>query len=122
MLQDIYKQHEKAFAQVSAYVILNKKHKRVATIAFKSPADGAGRLYCYLHVFNQPMARGFANGYGYDKKSAACTDAARKIVVNFDDKRDTKTEKAIKKTLLAVNAGNWDSDLARAGFTVLQAV
>ena len=78
MASDIYVLHAKAFNRVSAYVIM-RGEERVATIAFKFPRDGAGRLYAYVHVFGAPMVRGYAGGYGYDKRSAACSSAAKHI-------------------------------------------
>lgn len=77
-MTDIYDLHDKAFARVSAYVILRSGEK-VATVAIKHPADGAGRLYAYVHWLGVPMVRGFAGGYGYDKRSAACADAAKRL-------------------------------------------
>lgn len=74
----VYEQHEAAFSSVSAYVIA-RDGERVATIAFKLPRDGAGRLYCYAHWFGYPMARGWAGGYGHDKRTAACSVASRKM-------------------------------------------
>lgn len=78
-MSDIYDQHRAAFANVSAYVIL-RGGERVATIAFKFPRDGAGRLYAYVHWIGVPMVRGFAAGGGYDKRSAAVADAAQKAI------------------------------------------
>lgn len=75
----VYEQHDAAFKQVSAFVITDSKGERVATIAFKFPKDGAGRLYAYVHWIGVPMVRGHANGYGYDKKSAAVESAIPKI-------------------------------------------
>src|SRR5574343_355367 len=75
IMQKIYEQYEKAFSNVSAYVIL-KDSEYVATVAFKYPNDGAGRLWCYLHVLGLSMVRAYAGGYGYDKASAAFTSAA----------------------------------------------
>lgn len=46
--QHIYDQHRKAFSNVSAYVVMAGE-QRCATIAFKFPKDGAGRLYAYMH-------------------------------------------------------------------------
>lgn len=46
-MKTIYEQHEKAFTSVQAFVIA-KNGERVATIAFKFPRDGAGRLYAYI--------------------------------------------------------------------------
>ena len=77
-MTNIYDQHDAAFRSVSAYVVV-KNGERVATVAFKFPSDGAGRLYAYVHWLDYPMERGFAGGCGYDKKSAACYAAALKM-------------------------------------------
>lgn len=78
-MADIYEQHDAAFKRVSAFVIMSAG-ERVATVAIKFPADGAGRLYAYVHWLGNEMTRGQASGYGYDKRSAAIADAARKYI------------------------------------------
>jgi hypothetical protein len=77
-MTDIYEQHRKAFENVAAYVIA-KDGEQVATVAFKYPRDGAGRLYAYVHWLGLPMVRGYANGMVYDKGSAAVCSASRNI-------------------------------------------
>ncbi|MDE2426686.1 MAG: hypothetical protein KGO96_12340 [Elusimicrobia bacterium] len=77
-MTDIYDQHRAAFAQVEAYVIL-KDGQRVANIAFKFPRDGAGRLWAYVHWLGLSMVRGYASGCGYDKRTAACASAAKRM-------------------------------------------
>lgn len=107
-MSDIYDQHAKAFANVSAYVIM-KGADRVATVAFKYPRDGASRLWAYVHWIGTPMVRGYAGGYGYDKHSAACADAARKIAKANGPE--------------SVPDGHyWNDHLRKAGFEVWQAV
>ncbi len=128
-MADIYKQHDAAFSHVSAFIITRAGGcERVATVAFKFPRDGAGRLYCYLHVLGLPMVRGSAGGYGYDKKSAAFHDAAnkqREAGVRTHASGDNHLiEYAIAQAFVDcfTDGGNWDRDLHEAGFTVLQAV
>lgn len=116
-MTDIYQQHRAAFAAVSAYVILHRG-ERVATVAFKYPRDGAGRLYAYVHWLGSPMVRGFAGGGGYDKHSAACAAAVRKMAV-------PGASPASDAFVIAMNVDRgygWDDELRRAGFDVLQAV
>ena len=118
-MPDIYEQHAAAFANVAAYVIM-RDGERVATIAFKFSRDGAGRLYAYVHWLGLPMVRGFANGYGYDKRSAACSAAVRKIMVPSGEDHGDVSRFC---TALAHDDGAyWDSNLHNAGFIVLQAV
>ena len=122
-MPQIYDQHRAAFASVEAYVIL-KEGERVATVAFKFPKDGAGRLYAYVHWIGLEMVRGFATGGGYDKRTAACASAVKGIkatgeyVIDYTPElRSTFTE-----ALAADRGHTWESALRNAGFTVLQAV
>jgi hypothetical protein len=67
------------------------------------------------------MCRGHANGYGYDKKSAAAESAAAK------HSRDAYPENlanidAIKTALAGDSGHDWDRRLRDAGFDVVQAV
>ena len=111
-MADIYEQHRAAFARTEAYVILVGS-TLVARVAFRFPADGAGRLYAYVHWIGSPMVRGFASGGGYDKRTAACASAA--------DKSGASWSEAFREAM-ALDAGqHWDSALRDAGFTVFQA-
>lgn len=131
-MTSIYDQHDKAFSRVSAFVIL-RDGERVATVALKFPADGAGRLYAYVHWLGNEMVRGYAGGYGYDKRSAAIANAARKYIKQerkaADDIGDPSSYmkgdngKAGFWHAIADDDGHyWDRRLIDAGFTVLQAV
>ena len=128
-MPDIYNQHKAAFAQVEAYVVC-KGGERVATIAFKFPRDGAGRLYAYVHWIGLEMARGFAAGVGYDKRSAACAVAARKLLTVFQGPNTVPDRqraldggfKAFNEALATDGGTTFDRALREAGFTVCQAV
>ncbi len=125
-MADIYDQHRTAFANCEAHVILHNG-ERVATIAFKFPRDGAGRLYAYVHWIGLEMVRGFASGGGYDKRTAACAAAVRRIDAPSRDDPASKgfqhSTYAKFRTALHFDAGpTWDRALRDAGFTVLQAV
>ena len=133
-MPDIYDQHAAAFTNVSAFVVMRDGEK-VATVAFKFPRDGAGRLYAYVHWLGLPMVRGFAGGYGYDKRSAAVITAARKLDCGAAEKiaaENNITEadgrpwlNGYKAFLAAckLDAGyDWQRNLEKAGFTVWQAV
>lgn len=125
-MTDIYDLHTKAFQRVSAYVIA-RDGERVATIAFKFPADGAGRLYAYVHWLGAPMVRGSANGYGYDKKSAACLSAIQRMT-RLEGKHydplgpEVSAQMAFARALDTDDGQYWDRRLETAGFTVWQAV
>ena len=119
-MADIYQQHDAAFSRVSAFVIL-KDGERVATVAFKFPADGAGRLYAYVHWIGTEMVRGFAGGFGYDKRSAAVANATRKMVA--PEARGASFDQWLFYDAARHDGGStWDRSLEAAGFTVLQAV
>lgn len=124
-MPDIYEQHAAAFANVSAYVIA-RDGQRVATIAFKFPRDGAGRLYAYIHWFGLPMVRGFAGGYGYDKSSAACAAAVRHLDdTAFHTAPNPDERNALGSFFSALfrdNGTAWNDQLRKAGFEVWQAV
>ena len=130
-MTDIYDLHSKAFNRVSAYVILHNG-ERVATIAFKFPADGAGRLYCYVHWLGTQMVRSFATGGGYDKRSASCASASHRLPTSCQSKDplapnylnpDTASRYvAFINATVKDNGRGWDRRLEAAGFTVLQAV
>jgi hypothetical protein len=120
IMADIYDQHRAAFDKVSAYVVL-KDYERVATVAFKFPKDGAGRLWAYVHWLGTPMVRGFAIGGGYDKRTAACSAAVQKIAKDADA-TNAKGWAEFSAALWADAGPSWEDALRRAGFTVLQAV
>lgn len=122
-MPDIYAQHRAAFNQVSAYVVMHGG-ERVATVAIKYPRDGAGRLYAYVHWLGVPMVRGYAGGGGYDKRTAACASAARKLPESLPEGYADRWDEyaAFLATMRADGGLDWNSALTRAGFTVLQAV
>ena len=125
---DIYGQHDKAFAAVSAFVVIDPTNgERVATVAIKFPRDGAGRLYAYVHWIGLEMVRGFAGGYGYDKRSAAVADAARKLPLGLDAETGTRIDPLahygdFKRAAMADAGDDWTRAVEKAGFRVLQAV
>ena len=121
MTASIYNQHAAAFANVSAYVIL-QDGRRVATVAFKYPRDGAGRLYAYVHWIGTPMVRGFAGGGGYDKHTAACAAATKRMVPPGADLSGHDAFPAFRDALAVDGGHRWDDQLRRAGFDVVQAV
>lgn len=132
-MSDIYDLHDKAFQQVAAYVVL-KDGKRVATIAFKRPKDGAGRLWAYVHWLGIPMVRGWAGGGGYDKRTAAIASAvASKAFLEGvrQRKADQEAHGAITsdyhllpfiEALKADSGPTWCRALREVGFDIFQAV
>lgn len=125
-MPSIYELHDKAFTRVSAFVIARNGEK-VATVALKFPADGAGRLYAYVHWLGLEMVRGHADGYGYDKRSAAVEVAMARIMALPD--YEAQVRETASKTYLSaftgarksMDSGDWTRALESAGFTVMQA-
>lgn len=119
----IYEQHKRAFRDVSAHAVVHGSDV-VATIAFKYPRDGASRLYAYVHWRGSEMVRGVANGGGYDKHTAACADAAKKIGNISDDAGNDASKLWLAFVgALAVDGGqHWHNALRDAGFDVVQVV
>lgn len=127
----IYAQHDAAFAQVSAFVIIDRGDgfrapSKVATVAFKFPPHGHGerRVYAYVHWLGLPMVRGWASGCGYDKKTAACASAVSQIGMTQWRKLMVEKPEAVRLyAALQLDTGpTWQSQLESAGFIVLQAV
>lgn len=119
-MSDIYLQHDAAFKRVQAFVVM-KEAARVATVAFRLPEDGAGRLYAYTHWLGIAMVRGHANGYGYDKRSAAVEDAVAKLETTTPEGNGEDFRKFVS-VLKDCGGDTWNGALHKAGFTVLQAV
>ena len=69
-MTSIYDKHLKAFSNVSAYVIM-KDGERLANISLKY----GNACTAYVHWLGVAMTSGRACGYGYDKASAACSEA-----------------------------------------------
>ena len=131
----IYDQHDDAFARVSAYVV-SESGKRVATIAFKFPKDGAGRLWAYVHWLGTEMVRGYVGGYGYDKQSAdvesavarlydkqsAAVESAVARLAAFPTEESPARLEAFQAALSNCGGYGWGQRLRDAGFDVWQAV
>lgn len=123
MALDIYEQHQAAFARVSAFVILDSEGEKVATVAIKFPADGAGRLWAYVHVLGTQMARGWATGYGYDKRTPAVASALSRIITVGDVRPPVRDHvKALQEAVAGDGGEYWDRLIEKAGYRVLQAV
>lgn len=118
--RDIYQQHESAFKNVSAYVIV-KNNKEAARIAFKHPKNGDGRVYCYFHFLGIPAVRGWCDGGGYDKMTSSCIEAILKSddTAGYDD---TDHNLPALKTMVKDNGVEWKRQLESAGYQVFKAV
>ena len=128
----IYDQHRASFPLVSAFIVA-KGGERVATVAIKFPRDGAGRLFAYVHWIGIEMVRGYANGYGYDKRTAACCAAIGRMPASLDldtyadgtphhSEAERADYAAFSAALKRDDGTDWDRHLRDAGFDVWQAV
>ncbi len=119
MTRDIYAQHNNAFANVSAYVVL-KDGQRVATVAFKFGTA----VTAYVHWIGIQMQKGRAGGGGYDRQSAAVEDAVDKTIKAVtpapDDVNLSRT--TFFRSLRDTEGSGWIRTLEQNGFTVIQAV
>lgn len=122
-MSDIYDQHRAAFATVSAYVVLDSDCKLVATVAVRYPAKGL-RLWAYVRILGTPMTRGSASGGGYDKTSAAVSQAIAKALMSNgrDDPEARRHVEAYRKARVVMDGYDWDRALRDAGYQILQAV
>lgn len=120
-MADIYDQHTAAFNSVAAYVITDSNGDRVATIAFKTPSTST-RVTVYVHWIGVEMVRGHADGGGYDKHSAACQSAARKLTPLLVELPPDHPAHVFRDALSKDGGPRWDDHLRKAGFNVLQAV
>lgn len=119
----IYDQHDAAFRNVSAYVVL-KDGERVGSVALKFGASGL-RTTAFVHFHGTTMVKGIASGGGYDKATAAVAHAARKMAPVFPVDRGlghASGYDAFRTALLKDAGPRWYDALRDAGFTVLQAV
>jgi hypothetical protein len=122
-----YDQHREAFRAVSAYVVL-RNGQCVARVLFRHPKDGAGKTWCYLHLFGADMTRGSAGGGGYDKRTASCVGAALRVVPptgpDCEEQRLRVTDlaSAIKGDGPGGRVGDWSERLTDAGYAVIRAI
>ncbi len=87
MNQDtIYRTFDRVTARIRSHAIL-KCGEPVGFVLVHYPADGAGRLKAFVHIYGLPMAYGSASGYGYDKATAAVYAAIKSMDVDRQDIR-----------------------------------
>lgn len=108
-MTSIYDQHDKAFGNITAAVIV-KDGQRVATVTFKH----GQAVTAFVHWIGTEMVR----GGGYDRATAAAANAAGKMPLTVNG----AVIDAFRRALLADNGKRWDSQLENAGFTVLYAI
>jgi hypothetical protein len=136
----IYEQHDKAFARVSAYVVL-KDGACVAKVQTLRSASNL-RTTAFVHWLGSRMTKGAANGGGYDKESASIAAAAHAMpgpslrsgakprpyqtTECFADdyvQADTLPHYDAFRYAASLDGGKrWADAVRDAGFTVIQAV
>ena len=118
-MSNVYNQHHQHTRRISAAAILhNGEH--VASITIAHPADGARRMYAYVHWIGTQMARGSANGYGYDKSAASVASAAAKHLATLDKAGKPTAECMFWEAINSGGGQEWHSLLRGAGFVVCQ--
>lgn len=127
-MSNVYDQHQQHTRRTGAAAILhNGQHVANITIAF--PADEAGRLYAYVHWIGTQMVRGSANGYGYDKRTAAVASAAKKYLETWNKVpsgfdmasiRDNTAQCMFWEAIKVDQGQEWHDRLRDAGFQVCQ--
>jgi hypothetical protein len=86
-------------------------------------AKDHGRLWAYVHWMGARMERGYANGYGYDKRSAAVAAAICKInPATTPEGKASADLNAFAGAALEMDGRDWTRAIEDAGFTVWQAV
>ena len=93
----VYEKHDKHFAKVSAWVIVNEQGEKVGTMSAKYPNDGMGKLYLYLHLYGSEMVQVSVSGYGFDKLSVAIQKAAEAYRKDLTFKNDRDFIEALKQ-------------------------
>ena len=78
----VYEKHDKHFALVSAWVIVNEQGEKAGTMTAKYPSDGMGKLFLYLHLYGSEMVQVSVSGCGFDKLSVAIQKAGDSYVKN----------------------------------------
>jgi hypothetical protein len=120
-MTSIYEQHDAAFRNVSAYVVLRGK-TRVATVAFKF----GNAVTAYVHWVGVEMVKGRAHGGGYDRQTAAVAHAAGKIgdpgFISNGDAATYGNWQAFIEAASLDGGKRWDDAVRDAGFSVYQAV
>ena len=87
----IYKTFARVTARIRSHAIL-KYGEPVGFVFVHYPADGAGRLKAFLHLYGLPMAYGSATGYGYDKATAAVYAAVKSMEVDDREIKEVGAE------------------------------
>lgn len=117
-MTNVYDKHDAAFRNVSAYAIL-KDGKHVANITLKH----GNAVTAFVHWIGLEMTTGRAGGGGYDRASAAVSDAARKTK-GGDAPKSTQlnADHFIGVLIEKTDSNRWTSALEAEGYTVANVI
>lgn len=117
----VYEQFDKATRDVSAFAVF-KGPDYIGRVVFKRGTSGL-RTTCFAQVWGLRMAKGMANGGGYDKDSAAAENAISKI--KPEDERDPaplEHLKAWQDAMKGPEGERWNRRLDAAGYNVVHVI
>lgn len=92
-----YEKHDKHFAKVSAWVIINDQGEKTGAMSVKHPNDDMGKLFLYLHLHGSEMVQVSVSGCGFDKLSVAIQNAATEYTKDLTFKNDRDFIEALKQ-------------------------
>ncbi|BBD98075.1 hypothetical protein SAMIE_1015760 [Sphingobium amiense] len=109
-----YAAFDRAFANVSAYVILHSG-AAIGRVAFKHGAS----VQCYAQIWGGDMQRGTAGGGGYDRATAAAEQAFSRMSEDSATRDDAANHIIALQSALAGSDGKrWALCIEDAGYTV----
>ena len=119
-----WEKFDKAFNQVSAYVVMDTENNLIAKISVKYPKDGAGRLTAFIHIIGTEIQVGTASGYGYDKSTAAICNASDKFDLSKETcKLSNKQIDFIQMLSTSLAQSGWQEAIQpKYGFNVIQVI
>ena len=112
MKKTVHQHFNTAFGDVGAYLISESNGTICGTVCVKYPKDGAGRVWVYLTIPGGHRVRASADGYGYDKVSAAFRRAVEELRVTYPF--------APGLDLAKIESHSWDRAMTDADHVVLR--
>lgn len=109
-----YAAFDRAFSNVSAYVILHSG-AAIGRVAFKHGAS----VQCYAQIWGADMQRGKAGGGGYDRATAAAEQAFSRMGAEGALRDDAAGHiLALQSALAGSDGKRWAQRVEDAGYTV----
>ena len=119
----IYEKHAKDFSNVSAYIILNDKHKKTGIITIKHPKNYDGKLTAYLHLYGSKMQSYSVNGGDSYTISQAFKNLAQKVVDDNKNNSEFIIDDLLFCEYLVKNGFTFDTDFQTiANYSVIRAI